>query len=326
MKRVSRFFLTIVVMIILSLFYILPCHAQTELDRSLDLLAARIVELMEENAGSMNVPEKMRIAVLDFPDLGGNVTGLGRVVAEELTTRLFLTRRFEVIERQLLNKVLDELKLSAAGFVDSSSAQELGKILGVSAVVSGTLSQLSSTIRVNARVITATTGMIVAAASVELPKDEGVMQLLETVVPVGGGFLPESGSVLPGLPGEGAGISCSVGRDGWGGFVLGRNKYRDRIEQGALAWELRNAHALCQRRWRSFLLLPSPMLLGLYLSADQADQRGTSSYCVRKVGGFSRGTVGDGFAHYLLGRLYADVVIGAKPAWLWRRPLCVTKP
>ena len=310
MKRKSRCFLIIAMTITFLLLNNFLCLAQTELDHSLDLLATRIVELMEENASPMETPGKIRIAVLDFPDLGGNVTGLGRFVAEELTTRLFLARRFEVIERQLLNKVLDELKLSAAGFVDPSSAQELGKILGVSAVVSGTLSHLSTTIRVNARVITTTTGMIVAAASVELPKDEGVVQLLETLVPVGGGFLPEPGPVLPGLLGEGYGdLPAPVGGDSIGTAPGLREEqtYQDRVEQALWRGDYRHAYSLCQEALAKFPTFPfAHAALGYTYLRIQPTNEEQALIALERAVALAEEPWGDGFAHYLLGRLYAD--------------------
>lgn len=311
MKRVSRYFLVIVVSFTFLLLNNFPCLAQADLDRSLDLLAARIVELMDENTGSPGGTEKMRIAVLDFPDLGGNVTGLGRFVAEELTTRLFLTRRFEVIERQLLNKVLDELKLSAAGFVDSSSAQELGKLLGVSAVVSGTLSQLATTVRVNARVITTSTGKIVAAASIELSKDEGVMQLLQTMVPPGGGIFSDPGATLPGRPGEGiGGHSAPVDSgDNLGGGFAGREEqtYKDRIEQALSSGEYLKAHSLCQEALAKFpaFAFAHAALGYTYLRIKPANEE-QALLALEKAVALAEDPWGDGFAHYLLGQIYAN--------------------
>ncbi|NLM37337.1 MAG: hypothetical protein GX202_04340 [Firmicutes bacterium] len=313
MKSVSRFFLRVIVFFPFLLLVTLPCLAQTELDDRLDQLATRIVELMAENTGTLEGPEKMRLAVLDFPDLGGQVTGLGRFVAEELTTRLFLTRRFEVIERQLLNKVLDELKLSAAGFVDSSSAQELGKILGVSAVVSGTISPLATTVRVNARVITTTTGKIVAATSVELPKDEGVMQLLQTVVPAGGGILPESETVLPGLPGEGPGESSAPLPAGSGGHPGGgfarreEQTYQDRIEQALSRGEYLKAYSLCQEALAKYpaFAFAYAALGYTYLRIQPANEE-QALLALEKAVALAEEPWGDGFAHYLLGRIYAN--------------------
>jgi curli biogenesis system outer membrane secretion channel CsgG len=44
-----------------------------------------------------------------------------------------MTRRFEVVERQLLNKVLEEQNLGMTGILDESSAARIGKNLGVDA-------------------------------------------------------------------------------------------------------------------------------------------------------------------------------------------------
>ena len=50
---------------------------------------------MEENTSSAGAPEKIRIAVLDFPDsLGGNVTGLARFVAEEFDDAVVFNAAF----------------------------------------------------------------------------------------------------------------------------------------------------------------------------------------------------------------------------------------
>ena len=45
----------------------------------------------------------------------------------------------EVIERSLLDGVFKELKLQSSGAVSEESAKEIGKLLGVEAVVNGTL-------------------------------------------------------------------------------------------------------------------------------------------------------------------------------------------
>jgi hypothetical protein len=83
-----------------------------------------------------------------------------------------------VIERQLLNKVIAEQKLSLSGIVDVASAKQLGKILGVDAIVSGTITNLAQSLKVNARLISTQTGEIFAAASTEILKDDSVMSLI----------------------------------------------------------------------------------------------------------------------------------------------------
>ena len=141
------------------------------LDSQLDLLISQIVNSLAQN-------EKSKIAVMDFVDMQGQVTNLGRYMSEELTTRLYLTGQFEVIERQLLDKIVQEQQISMTGMVDESSAVELGKILGVDAIASGTIGDLGKSVKVNARLISAESGKLFSVASVEIPKTDKVKVLL----------------------------------------------------------------------------------------------------------------------------------------------------
>ncbi|HYE75493.1 MAG TPA: CsgG/HfaB family protein, partial [Blastocatellia bacterium] len=107
-------------------------HAQAGLEQRVSDLGQKISTGLTEN-------QKRTIAIVEFSDLRGNVTDFGRFLAEELITKLYETRKFKVIERQLLNRVMAEQKLSLAGVVDPTSAQKLGKLLGVDAIASGTI-------------------------------------------------------------------------------------------------------------------------------------------------------------------------------------------
>jgi len=151
-------------------------YAQEDLDTAINKLADKISQHMAEK-------EKTKIAVIPFQDLKTDmITTLGKYIAEELTTALFNSGKFHIMERNLLNKVLDELKLSQTGAVDSSSAKELGKITGVDAVVTGTIQDLITRVAVNCRLIETETGNIFAAASEKILKDETISKLMEEVI------------------------------------------------------------------------------------------------------------------------------------------------
>ena len=145
-------------------------------------LDQRISELSQQIAKEMTEYNKTTIAVIEFSDLQGNVTDFGRFLAEELITRLYQTKKFKVIERHLLNKIIAEQKLSLTGIVDPTSAKQLGKILSVDAIVSGSITDLAQSLRINARLISTETGEIFAVASTEIFKDESVIKLLQTGV------------------------------------------------------------------------------------------------------------------------------------------------
>ena len=146
-------------------------QANDTLEQRLDTLARKISDNLTEN-------QKRTIAVVEFSDLKGNVTNLGRFLSEELITRLYETKKFKVIERQQLNKIIAEQKLSLTGVVDPASAQKLGRVLGVDSIVFGSVSDLVKTLRINARLIGTETGEVFAAASIEIVKDEAVSSLM----------------------------------------------------------------------------------------------------------------------------------------------------
>jgi TolB-like protein len=146
-------------------------HAQASLDQRMSDLSKQISDGLTEN-------QKQTIAVVEFADLRGNVTDFGRFISEELITRLYQAKKFKVIERQLLNKVVAEQKLSLTGVIDQTSAQKLGKLLGVDAIASGTISDLGKSLRVNARLISTSTGEVFAVAATEIAKDDSVTALM----------------------------------------------------------------------------------------------------------------------------------------------------
>lgn len=114
--------------------------------------------------------KKMAIIPFSYAD-NNSSTKDGSVIAERLTMKLINLQKFEIIERSVLNKVLDELKLQNSGVIDAGSAKELGKVLGVDALITGTLIPTASGIEVNARVIKTETAQAIAASQVTVQKD-----------------------------------------------------------------------------------------------------------------------------------------------------------
>ncbi|MDQ3180087.1 MAG: CsgG/HfaB family protein [Acidobacteriota bacterium] len=134
--------------------------------------------MSEQISTDLSENQKRRIAVVEFVDLKGKVTDLGSYLSEKLITKLFQTKKFRVVERQLLNKIITEQKLSLTGIIDPSTAQKLGRLLGVDAICTGSVSDLTKTLEINARLISTETGEVFSAASVEVLKDETVCNLM----------------------------------------------------------------------------------------------------------------------------------------------------
>lgn len=121
-------------------------------------LEQRLGELSREISDELSDKQKTTVAVAEFVDLNGRSSDFGKFLAEELITRLFKTKKFKVIERQRLDKVIAEQKLSLTEIIEASSVKRIGRILGVEAIVAGTISELGNNYRINARIINTETG------------------------------------------------------------------------------------------------------------------------------------------------------------------------
>ncbi len=145
--------------------------AAQELRAGIEDLATQIITAVPEGG-------PLRIAVADFLDLQNAPSNLGRYVANRLTTRLAQNPKFSVIERQRLEQVLNELKFGTSDLVDPTKAKQLGRMVGVEALVVGTVSDLGRQVDIDARVIELDTGRMLRSATVTISKDQMVAQLL----------------------------------------------------------------------------------------------------------------------------------------------------
>lgn len=122
---------------------------------------------------------KTTAAVVDFTDLTGHVTALGRFVAEELSGCLVSeTTELQVIERLRLGAVLKEQKLGESPVIDPATAKKLGEIVGAQAIVTGTLTPFGESVRLSVRALDVATARVVAAAAADIPKTRAIEGLL----------------------------------------------------------------------------------------------------------------------------------------------------
>ena len=124
-----------------------------------------------------------KVAILPFQYYDGRKSPGSTIVAEHLTTKIVERGEVQVVERTLLNKIMDEMKLEKSGVIDNESTKELGKILGVEAIITGVLieetevddddddeREVIDEVSVNARLIKVETGDILVAAAKKIKK------------------------------------------------------------------------------------------------------------------------------------------------------------
>jgi len=133
--------------------------------------------------GGAAANEKMVIAVADFVNDDGKVSKLGRNVAERLTPYLTRSGQFQVLERALIDKVIEEQQFQVSAFVDESSTREFGKLLGAEAIISGTVSELGQAYYFNAKVVDIASGRLLTSIDVEADRSARLASLYAAPLP-----------------------------------------------------------------------------------------------------------------------------------------------
>ncbi len=87
---------------------------------------------------------RKRIAVSELEDKAGSSYNVGTGLADVLTTALVNCGKFQVFERQQLATVMEEQALGTTGLVTPQTAPEIGKLLGVQAIVYGAVTEFST--------------------------------------------------------------------------------------------------------------------------------------------------------------------------------------
>jgi curli biogenesis system outer membrane secretion channel CsgG len=131
---------------------------------------------------------KRRVAVLDFDynAVQSNVTGLlgagadiGKGVVTELVSELVRNGTYTVMERAQVDRILNEQNFQQGNRSDASSAARIGKLLGVDAIIIGSITQFDrqnnkialgfkketkAIVVIDARIVGMKTGEILAVA------------------------------------------------------------------------------------------------------------------------------------------------------------------
>lgn len=183
--------------------------------------------------------QPVKIGVLEFLDLQGRITQLGKFIAEDLTTAFFEKGQFSLVERGLLQQITREHALAQTGMLDLDQAREIGKLVGADAIITGSLSDLGPEIKANARLIAVREGTVLSVAGESFAKTENVNKMFGTILwspenkrlelppavtpsaPTGTGFFEDFQNVPEGMLPEGwfGGEKLLVKTDGQQKFV-----------------------------------------------------------------------------------------------------------
>ncbi|HEV2522808.1 MAG TPA: FlgO family outer membrane protein [Candidatus Acidoferrales bacterium] len=138
-----------------------------------------VKQLSTQMAEVITKSGKKTVAVVDFTDLQGNVTELGRFLAEEFSVALSGNAKgFEVIDRTNLKTLLQEHKLASTGIIDPQTARRLGEIAGVQALITGNITPFGDSVRLSIKILDSATARVVGGFSGDIPRTKAIEELL----------------------------------------------------------------------------------------------------------------------------------------------------
>ncbi len=109
------------------------------------------------------VGERLGLAILPFENKGAS-RDLGDIVLDKMITALVNKERFKILERAQLEKILEEQQLGQTGIIDVNTAAQIGKGIGVDAMILGSVAVAQNgSVSIDARVIDTESAKIIVA-------------------------------------------------------------------------------------------------------------------------------------------------------------------
>ena len=141
----------------------------------------QVSEIVTAITKSMAAGGKKSVAVLDLTDLNGRANCFGQLLAEEISVGLVSAGQgFEIVSRNdaKLRAVIKEQKLGASGIIEPQSAVKVGQVVGVQALVTGTVTAIGDRVRVTVTLIDSATARIVGGAATQIPRTKAIDEYL----------------------------------------------------------------------------------------------------------------------------------------------------
>jgi len=141
--------------------------------------------------------EKLRVAILDFTNTGGLSKQETVTLGNRLRSMLVKTNAFVVLERGQMDDILGEQGFQQTGCTTTECAVEMGRLLNVQKMISGTIGKLGKTYTIDLSLIDVKTAEIEKSFFRDFKGEiDGLLDLMQVIANqiaaiVGGTGLPE---------------------------------------------------------------------------------------------------------------------------------------
>lgn len=116
---------------------------------------------------------KPAVAIVKFKII--NISpSLAELVSENLLTYIVDTQKYEVVEREQLDTVLRETRLSSSDLANRNNAVRVGRLISAQGIIVGSIIKFGTAITINARLVSTETGRVIRSASRQITENENV--------------------------------------------------------------------------------------------------------------------------------------------------------
>ncbi|QDU76770.1 Curli production assembly/transport component CsgG [Bremerella volcania] len=119
-------------------------------------------------------------AIFAFQERGADVKGLGSQVADLLFASLVVDPNMYLVDREDMQKILQEQELSVSGLVNPSEAVQVGQLTGAKLILTGSVIQAGDKLVLVAKIIGTETSRV-AGASIKGQVDQDIDELAESL-------------------------------------------------------------------------------------------------------------------------------------------------
>lgn len=128
------------------------------------------------------IPFGSKVLLLDFKDLNDTITHFGKYLAEKISINLSKKQSIQTIDRNNIELTLEEQHFQLSGLVSDESAVSIGKFIGASHIVFGTLTEFVDCVEVELKIVDVEKAIVIGGLSHKIIKSQNVASLVSIIV------------------------------------------------------------------------------------------------------------------------------------------------
>jgi TolB-like protein len=164
------------------IFVLLACSISTAGTACAQSMDQEMTGLADQIGKALVAKGSINVAAVDFANIEGQPTELGRFLSDQLTVEIVATSTVSMVDRANIKHILAEHNLTVEGLVDPANAKKLGEFAGVDTILTGVVTELDDGIVLTVRAVSTSSAKIVAAGRIKFPKTSEIQLLLNRSV------------------------------------------------------------------------------------------------------------------------------------------------